>query len=268
MDRWNTGGPRHPPSFPRRRGDGPRLRRQRHRDTVFPPQARGWTAERIPRAARTTVSPAGAGMDPTTAAGATAPPSFPRRRGDGPRNPESIRPRGAFPPQARGWTLPSGECGPGSPVSPAGAGMDPEAAYSADGGARFPRRRGDGPPRGFPLSPAARFPPQARGWTLYDLAVGIAQSVSPAGAGMDLGQDDVSSEADRFPRRRGDGPRAYLAFMRHRQFPPQARGWTLAQVLAATDQHVSPAGAGMDPGQQRALPLRPRFPRRRGDGPL
>ena len=71
-------------SFPRRRGDGPRVRSGTHRRDVFPPQARGWTLEEEHDLGRDAVSPAGAGMDPSVTPAGPGSPSFPRRRGDGP----------------------------------------------------------------------------------------------------------------------------------------------------------------------------------------
>ena len=68
--------PRQPPArllrrrFPRRRGDGPMPKASSNRLDWFPPQARGWTAMFPPTHKSESVSPAGAGMDP----------SHPRRR--------------------------------------------------------------------------------------------------------------------------------------------------------------------------------------------
>ena len=51
-------------SFPRRRGDGPPNSPQLRAQSMFPPQARGWTPPLRLRLLRRPVSPAGAGMDP------------------------------------------------------------------------------------------------------------------------------------------------------------------------------------------------------------
>ena len=73
-----------PPGFPRRRGDGPRGSAGAVSSSGFPPQARGWT-EQVGVARRfDRVSPAGAGMDPTSFSVSSGLRSFPRRRGDGP----------------------------------------------------------------------------------------------------------------------------------------------------------------------------------------
>ena len=177
----------------------------------------------------------------------TPPPSFPRRRGDGPRTDEA---RGAlrwFPPQARGWTPFTPSAWTSNPVSPAGAGMDPEIRLHRVPDHRFPRR--------------------ARGWTRSEKRLSADRIVSPAGAGMDPMSRETTRNGSGFPRRRGDGPREELKSVHGLQFPPQARGWTGGASGGLPLIGVSPAGAGMDlfPG----VPLSEivGFPRRRGDGP-
>ena len=75
------------------------------------------------------------------------------------------------------------------------------------------------------------------------------------------------SVPSRLPRLRGDGPGGVDGFIKNRESPPPARGWTLFRDLAKIAIHVSPACAGMDPVQPanaiRAIGL----PRLRGDGP-
>ena len=234
-------------SFPRRRGDGPLSAFGGDWPVEFPPQARGWTLERLEAHRAAVVSPAGAGMDPTRGGTATMRGRFPRRRGDGP-SPWSMKTqRSTFPPQARGWT-------PGSlfgllavRVSPAGAGMDPVVDPGLDGKGGFPRRRGDGPIHGCMNGGGGMFPPQARGWTVgvaHRVAVG---GVSPAGAGMDPTAPPPQPTARSFPRRRGDGPSRFSAASVISAFPPQARGWTRRRRSGFEGRFVSPAGAGMDP---------------------
>ena len=253
--------------FPRRRGDGPDLRKTCRKFAPFPPQARGWTVGVPGDLPFSDVSPAGAGMDPPPRRGLSSPRCFPRRRGDGPGNGTRPALRPKFPPQARGWTV-------GHPVgvqpfrvSPAGAGMDRPGIPSLRPDDRFPRRRGDGPARQSRFSRRSGFPPQARGWTLH-LEVGFALSaVSPAGAGMDPSAGRMILHSGSFPRRRGDGPITTTASPTMIPFPPQARGWTPGYPPPKSRKFVSPAGAGMDrpPGRGRRGEVR--FPRRRGDGP-
>ena len=111
--------------FPRRRGDGPSADYRRWWVYEFPPQARGWTAVDRPQAEADEVSPAGAGMDPSSPGTWAMSCCFPRRRGDGPSPPPSRRTPPRFPPQARGWTCRMAVHVRRMPVSPAGAGMDP-----------------------------------------------------------------------------------------------------------------------------------------------
>ena len=49
---------------------------------------------------------------------------------------------------------------------------------------------------------------------------------------------------------------------------PHTRGWTRIPIAETDEYNGFPAHAGMDPRGQSRLPLPPRFPRTRGDGPL
>ena len=152
-------------SFPRRRGDGPLTNPAKTSRPMFPPQARGWTGSRSRPSRSRPVSPAGAGMDPSTGPAARTTGSFPRRRGDGPGEQPPTTSWGWFPPQARGWTPIRSDCIGQDRVSPAGAGMDPGTSHPRRCGISFPRRRGDGPAYFFSPTAITSFPPQARGWT-------------------------------------------------------------------------------------------------------
>ena len=71
----------------------------------LPPQARGWTWQGNCCHPGKAASPAGAGMDRSSAIPVIRRERFPRRRGDGPPiQPHVVQPR-TLPPQARGWTL-------------------------------------------------------------------------------------------------------------------------------------------------------------------
>ena len=135
------------------------------------------------------------------------------------------------------------------------------------GGPSFPRRRGDAPRRDIRAQSRTRFPPQARGCTPVTLATQLADSVSPAGAGMHLRRRFNAEHHQRFPRRRGDAPRTNIAGCRARLFPPQARGCTDAKPVHLGGLQVSPAGAGMHPRSRNGRPKMSCFPRRRGDAP-
>ena len=192
---------------------------------------------------------------------------FPRRRGDGPCERclrLSVR---RFPPQARGWTVFARWHRMQIAVSPAGAGMDPRPVRPQRRRVGFPRRRGDGPPRLPAYEPPVMFPPQARGWTFQAVAGDARPLVSPAGAGMDPLRGSGRRRWCGFPRRRGDGPRCSGPWYLCGEFPPQARGWTLAAVVGVAPGRVSPAGAGMAPPRPTSSAVNFSFPRRRGDGP-
>ena len=92
-------------------------------------------------------------------------------------------------------------------------------------------------------------------------------AVSPAGAGMDLQFKTGFHRLFRFPRRRGDGPKAPARWVVLQPFPPQARGWTRVVQVKSVIPLVSPAGAGMDLDRRDCRPPPRCFPRRRGDGP-
>ena len=172
-----------------------------------------------------------------------------------------------YPPQARGWTLCSGFAILGVYVSPAGAGMDRSTRICATYLCCIPRRRGDGPFTGNTSVNGEWYPPQARGWTSNVRTVRTFRTVSPAGAGMDPRDLGGQRGPHRIPRRRGDGPVSDAAPNASIPYPPQARGWTRRAGIRTSQQGVSPAGAGMDPGCSRQQRMRFRIPRRRGDGP-
>ena len=206
-------------------------------------------------------------MDPERALRLAPDRRFPRRRGDGPSPAHHGAAGRAFPPQARGWTMDSVAVVRATPVSPAGAGMDPTGGGGRLRGNCFPRRRGDGPRSAPTASCSLRFPPQARGWTVGRGGGRGEGGVSPAGAGMDLRPGRRPLGPGGFPRRRGDGPDTSRATDRPRRFPPQARGWTARIRAVHAAGQVSPAGAGMDPAPPRPRGWPSGFPRRRGDGP-
>ena len=212
--------------FPRRRGDGPSHGWSVFLPEEFPPQARGWTPRYRQSLQCLIVSPAGAGMDPSSVSRCLRRRCFPRRRGDGPVNLATIRGSGAFPPQARGWTARSCRTARTTRVSPAGAGMDRPKSQQLLSELGFPRRRGDGPRAVQHSIGWSKFPPQARGWTFLIGRFFLFHWVSPAGAGMDPEPSSLSYGTPGFPRRRGDGPVTFTGTPSSRAFPPQARGWT------------------------------------------
>ena len=204
MDRFEVRHGWHLFRFPRRRGDGPIAFPTGIKVTLFPPQARGWTAVGG-------FAYRGDGVSP-------------RRRGDGPVDVCRYRCENAFPPQARGWTQSEAREDAKQKVSPAGAGMDRYPTGWSPLPERFPRRRGDGPSFATIAMPWCRFPPQARGWTQQGGESAVSGKVSPAGAGMDPEQRGVSQRGQSFPRRRGDGPAFRNPNDATQMFPPAGAG--------------------------------------------
>ena len=232
--------------FPRTRGDGPSAESDRRPRLTFPPHARGWTLSASFAHSTGTVSPARAGMDPHATARSRPGPRFPRTRGDGPFSSRRAFFSAAFPPHARGWTLPAPGRGARLPVSPARAGMDPSCPWARCAASRFPRTRGDGPDRGAAIDPPRWFPPHARGWTVASSSRARDRTVSPARAGMDPGDRRRGLGVRRFPRTRGDGPELLPHPCGPTMFPPHARGWTRDTGVRVDRRTVSPARAGMD----------------------
>ena len=116
--------------------------------------------------------------------------------------------------------------------STARAGMDPPQIGQIVRFGSFPRTRGDGPKFAICKLSVALLPPHSRGWTIgeqrnwpnlasfsanpptHDELAGMDPfptwefQVSPALAGMDLRYHYPIRCSNRFPRTRGDGPRA------------------------------------------------------------
>ena len=194
--------------------------------------------------------------------------SFPRTRGDGP---EAAVPRALrewFPPHSRGWTALRQSGRHPEIVSPALAGMDPGRCLFVGDFVRFPRTRGDGPLRVWHREVDSTFPPHSRGWTLAPEADRLADTVSPALAGMDRMMTPPAYASRSFPRTRGDGPTTGPSARRAIRFPPHSRGWTPARASTTSSTRVSPALAGMDLAEPIQDMIATGFPRTRGDGPL
>ena len=234
---------------------------------MFPPRTRGWTLCLPTIGIPNKVSPAHAGMDPKHLHGGLEDERFPRARGDGPGTGRQTPRVSSFPPRTRGWTRAAhAGAGPHS-VSPAHAGMDHHQMSDTRPLWRFPRARGDGPAVDTLPLLICWFPPRTRGWTMYLCRHQQYVPVSPAHAGMDLYMYRVLIVPERFPRARGDGPRALHLFHGRQAFPPRTRGWTHNTGTCPIIPPVSPAHAGMDHMGIPSLSTRLCFPRARGDGP-
>ena len=90
---------------------------------------------------------------------------------------------------------------------------------------------------------------------------------SPAPAGMVPPAYSAACATTRFPRTRGDGPRATAAISTRSAVPPHPRGWSRPPPIPAARTPGSPAPAGMVPRAQSKGASGPGFPRTRGDGP-
>ena len=184
---WSQ-SPLSPPSytigFPRPRGDGPSTPPASRRSPQVPPPTRGWSPDCPPYHPRCAGSPAHAGMVPTAGTLSLIARRFPRPRGDGPL---SFAPRPGsvlVPPPTRGWSHSGTTLRIQCNGSPAHAGMVPERDCPRRLHHRFPRPRGDGPPRITSVFPASMVPPPTRGWSPDVGRVAHGVPGSPAHAGM------------------------------------------------------------------------------------
>ncbi len=127
--------------------------------------------------------------------------------------------------------------------------------------------RGDRPSLYIPSLLKNPFTPHARGSTLPDVLHQPAGRVYPACAGIDLVKNSAMSPVSCLPRMRGDRPPCYDSKGYTRKFTPHARGSTVYRHHSLTTQHVYPACAGIDPGQERTSTIWCSLPRMRGDRP-
>ena len=84
---------------------------------------------------------------------------------------------------------------------------------------------------------------------------------------MDRHSRDGPSGSTRFPRPRGDGPKAQAVSRDDEQVSPPTRGWTVVGGGSLRPRLGFPAHAGMDPRAAWSRSARRWFPRPRGDGP-
>ena len=256
------------PSFPRASGDGPGDARSCQSRAAFPPRERGWSARRSRQKSARFVSPARAGMVPTSSTFRTWLSSFPRASGDGPRLGRVRLLGGLFPPRERGWSQHGVEWQPSRAVSPARAGMVPMRSIRKVSGVRFPRASGDGPSPRPTTTCGRKFPPRERGWSQCSKAARGCVHVSPARAGMVPIADPEAVLSVSFPRASGDGPSCCAASGSRLWFPPRERGWSRNTELQPAQSSVSPARAGMVPSGSCVYRQSCGFPRASGDGPF
>ncbi len=233
--------------FPRSRGDRPRTADGAATSSTVPPLTRGSTpAHRLP-GRPDAGSPAHAGIDPAPARPKGAGSGFPRSRGDRPAIRRCFPTRGRVPPLTRGSTVMQRVLQHRLTGSPAHAGIDPRARPRRAGGRRFPRSRGDRPPKLRTEGEAPVVPPLTRGSTAPRDGRSPVQRGSPAHAGIDPRRRPVTDTTMRFPRSRGDRPSAITRSSRQRRVPPLTRGSTFASGDERRCHRGSPAHAGIDP---------------------
>ena len=268
MDPRPWAGSTSPGRFPRTRGDGPPPPRPIGHGFQVSPHTRGWTPAPRLDVAEDVGFPAHAGMDRSFGPTSHASARFPRTRGDGPA---PYPPGAAAPsvsPHTRGWTRGAEAAPAGHLGFPAHAGMDPRRSGRHASGAWFPRTRGDGP-CARPGSAAGRWvSPHTRGWTPTARCRGCAARGFPAHAGMDPSEQRWLPTTRRFPRTRGDGPKAKREIEDGVKVSPHTRGWTRRAYPLHTSRSGFPAHAGMDPRLRLDRRPDPGFPRTRGDGPV
>ncbi len=172
------------PRFPRVRGDGPAVGIQSQNASTVPPRPRGWSPDLCDSAARTSGSPASAGMVPFRPRIYSWSQRFPRVRGDGPHGFDPTWMPSQVPPRPRGWSPPARLRAQLIPGSPASAGMVLCRASGRGIRRRFPRVRGDGPGTGRRGHGPKMVPPRPRGWSLHRASDGAGGLGSPASAGM------------------------------------------------------------------------------------
>ena len=145
--------------------------------------------------------------------------------------------------------------------------MVPTAAQFRHYQVRFPRASGDGPFDHGQQSATGAFPPRERGWSRKQEEWIPSLPVSPARAGMVPTSRPRSSSDSSFPRASGDGPSSAPLSSINASFPPRERGWSRCRGCGEAQELVSPARAGMVPGNREGPARRVRFPRASGDGP-
>ncbi len=214
-----------------------------------------------------TGSPAHAGMAPEGGAEGRADLRFPRPRGDGPLRGGGGRLCEPVPPPTRGWPRFEGVLRATGNGSPAHAGMAPLCWTSGRGPSRFPRPRGDGPPRSHQQGEPHEVPPPTRGWPLQLRRRPHHYRGSPAHAGMAPPLGNGLAARCRFPRPRGDGPWVQRNFDDGQLVPPPTRGWPPTARTTRAIVPGSPAHAGMAPMSVSWIRAPAGFPRPRGDGP-
>jgi len=171
--------------LPRTRGDRPHSRCSFFTAGASPPHTRGSTLTVSVMSPVAAVSPAHAGIDPSSCAASPSAMRLPRTRGDRPMLSSSGQSGGGSPPHTRGSTRLGADRCRHRGVSPAHAGIDPRARRSLRAHLSLPRTRGDRPTLILISAAAAGSPPHTRGSTSAGQRWINPLTVSPAHAGID-----------------------------------------------------------------------------------
>ena len=132
---------------------------------------------------------------------------------------------------------------------------------------RFPRARGDVPPRGCDPAHTAVFSPRTRGCSGMSYECTVTRTVFPAHAGMFLPGDGLYVGLKGFPRARGDVPIEWACASPIEQFSPRTRGCSCPPFRTVKPGQVFPAHAGMFLNARAMTVAQISFPRARGDVP-
>ena len=170
--------------FPRIRGDVPCTSRTRRVGTWFSPHTRGCSVYEQDETGWHLVFPAYAGMFRPAHTWCPATPSFPRIRGDVPREAPAPKSKPQFSPHTRGCSHQAAESRSPGQVFPAYAGMFRRASPLHQACPCFPRIRGDVPGDAQALTILPRFSPHTRGCSHQGRPACDLRCVFPAHAGM------------------------------------------------------------------------------------
>ncbi len=197
-------------------------------DSLPPPHTRGSTRDLRAYRSRDGASPAHAGIDLRVSAKSPVVICLPRTRGDRPGADASTMAHTPPPPHTRGSTCCGLHAVKIGQASPAHAGIDPHDLLANGALYSLPRTRGDRPMPFDQQAERIKPPPHTRGSTHPPRPHPRPRPASPAHAGIDHKNPNLSLDDIRLPRTRGDRPRHCIACPRRSGPPPHTRGSTRA----------------------------------------
>ena len=233
-----------------------------------PPRSRGSALGQEDRLRGLRVSPALAGIGPSSRGSPRSRRSLPRARGDRPLRVPFVSAEFESPPRSRGSAHDRARPGHSREVSPALAGIGPRPVRFATSCPRLPRARGDRPGEDCGDLHSCESPPRSRGSARWRPSSGRRAPVSPALAGIGPNPPAWPHLNGSLPRARGDRPRSGFPLRVLGRSPPRSRGSALHMELEFARPAVSPALAGIGPRARRLRSTVPSLPRARGDRPV